>query len=636
MRERDKQPVLYIAGLGRSGSTLLERALGQLPGACGAGELVFLWDRGVRNNNRCGCGAPFLDCTFWHQVGQAGFGGWDNVDLARVRHLARVVDDVKHIPRMLLPGRQRRFDALVDEYASYYRRLYAAVSAVSGAPVVVDSSKITSLAYLLHRSGSFDIRMVHMLRDPRAVAYSWTKQVQRPEITGRVEYMPMYSPAYMAALYDGHNALLELLRMRGVPTMQVRYEDFAEAPLPTIEKVAGFAGVPFSEEALRGDGPDSLSLEPVHSVSGNPSRFQTGTVAVRRDEKWRALMPRHQARTVSAITLPARAAYGYRRPNAPVRVTHPPQPRLPIDPSAGCPSVGVVVPTRDRPQLVRRAVRSILAQEYDGDLEVLVVFDGTDPDHDITALDPRRVRVTSNSRTPGLAGARNSGILAVTTDLVAFCDDDDTWEPGKLSAQVAALVAQPEAEFATTGMVVDYEGRSTPRLAGCDRVEHQDLIRSRMAMLHSSSFLAWRTAFIDGFGLVDETMPQSMAEDWDLLLRAARSHPIVHLDRPLVRVQWGPTSYFAQQWQTRNEARLWLLRHHPDIAKDRVGAGLAYGKLAFGSAMIGNRAQALRWSAKSLRRNWREPRGVLAIAVASGALDGAWLVRQLNRRGHGI
>ena len=204
------------------------------------------------------------------------------------------------------------------------------------------------------------------------------------------------------------------------------------------------------------------------------------------------------------------------------------------------------------------------------------------------------------------------------------------------SAIVRALLARPGAPFATTSMVIDYENRSIPRLAGRDEVHHIDLVRSRMAMLHSSSFLVDRQAMLDRIGLVDETMPGSMAEDWDLLLRAAKVHPIVHVDEPLIRVQWGPTSYFADRWEARNAARMWMLEHHPDITTDPTGAGLTYGKLAFGHAMVGERREALRWAGRALRANWREPRTPLALLVASGLVSGQWIVDQLNRRGRGI
>jgi hypothetical protein len=210
------------------------------------------------------------------------------------------------------------------------------------------------------------------------------------------------------------------------------------------------------------------------------------------------------------------------------------------------------------------------------------------------------------------------------------------WEPGKLGAQLAALAGSPSAEMVTTAMVVDYRGRLTVRRAGRSSVDHAALLRSRMAMLHSSSFLIRRESLIDGIGLVDETLPRSMAEDWDLLLRAARRHPIVHVDEPLVRVAWGGSSYFAEQWQDRNDARLWLLRHHPEMATDRRGAALTYGKLAFGCAALHRRSEGWRWIGRTVRTDWREPRAYLAAAVLLGVVRWQAVVAALNRRGHGI
>jgi glycosyltransferase involved in cell wall biosynthesis len=301
--------------------------------------------------------------------------------------------------------------------------------------------------------------------------------------------------------------------------------------------------------------------------------------------------------------------------------------------------VSVVIPTRDRPVLLRRAVESVLAQDVvrSGDVavEVVVVFDGTEPDHALPVEHPT-VRTMTNARTPGLAGSRNTGILAARGELVAFCDDDDEWEPAKLGAQLEALAADPTTEMVTTAMVVDFRGRLSVRRAGRDTVDHAALLRSRMAMLHSSSFLIRREALLDGIGLVDETLPRSMAEDWDLLLRAARRHPIRHVDEPLVRVTWGGSSYFADQWQDRNDARLWLLHHHPEMARDRRGAALTYGKLAFGCAALRRRGEGWRWIGRALRTDWREPRAYLAAAVLLRLVRWQAVVAVLNRRGHGI
>ena len=303
------------------------------------------------------------------------------------------------------------------------------------------------------------------------------------------------------------------------------------------------------------------------------------------------------------------------------------------------PSVGVVLATHHRPELMRRALASILAQEYAGPVEVVVVFDRSAPDlslpQEFAARPGRTVRVLTNERTPGLAGARNTGVLALATELAAFCDDDDVWLPGKLAAQVDRLRAHPDASFVTTAMRVDVEGRSTVRLAGRSEVTIDDLARSRMAMLHSSSFLFRRTSMVDGFGLVDETVPQSMGEDWDLLIRAAREHAVQHVDEPLVGVLWGRTSFFNDAWHAKNLAHAWLLERHPEMGADPVGAALLHGKLAFGLAATGQRTQALRSARRAVRARWREPRPWLALLVVAG-VPGSAIQHLLNRRGYGI
>lgn len=297
------------------------------------------------------------------------------------------------------------------------------------------------------------------------------------------------------------------------------------------------------------------------------------------------------------------------------------------------PSVGVVLPTHSRPAELRTALASVLAQDYAGELQVAVVFDGSAPDNSLAG---GRVAVLANDRTPGLAGARNSGILALDADLIAFCDDDDTWLPGKLTAQVEALRAVAGAEFASCGIAVRFEGKSHPRLAGTDQVTHRALLRSRMVMVHSSTYLVRRDALVNGIGLVDETIPGSQSEDWDLALRAAARRPIVNVDLPLVEVAWGAGSHYSLQWQTKAQGLLWMLEHHRGIAADRAGAARVYAQIAFAYACLGWRRESCRWAARALGRNWHERRVPFAMAVAVGAVSGERVLRTLHARGHGI
>ncbi|MGH3661750.1 MAG: glycosyltransferase family 2 protein [Micromonosporaceae bacterium] len=303
--------------------------------------------------------------------------------------------------------------------------------------------------------------------------------------------------------------------------------------------------------------------------------------------------------------------------------------------TAEWPSVGVVIPTRNRPEMLRRALDAILAQDYPGRLRTIIVYDRHGPDYLLARAGRRPVMLLNNSRAHGLAGTRNTGISALDTDLVAFCDDDDMWLPDKLRKQVTALQDEPEAEFSSCAIEIEYADRVNPRLAGMSRVGLAELIRSRMSMLHSSTFLIWREALLDGIGLVAEDAPGSQNEDWDLLLRAARRRPIVHVDEPLVRVHWG-SSLFLHHYDTKIASLEWMLDRHPEIGASRPGSARVYGQLACWHAAKGERRAATLWARKAMRARWREPRAAIALAAAAGVVKVETVLSALHRRGHGI
>ncbi|GAA3442313.1 glycosyltransferase family 2 protein [Planomonospora venezuelensis] len=311
------------------------------------------------------------------------------------------------------------------------------------------------------------------------------------------------------------------------------------------------------------------------------------------------------------------------------------------------PSVGVVIPTRGhRPDQLRAAVSAALEQDYPGSVEIVVVVDGDEPAPVADQLGDllagramaireknppaRVVRVLGNRFSPGLPGTRNTGIAALGTDLVGFCDDDDRWLPGKLAAQIEALEEEPEAEFASCAIEVEYGSRRVPRLAGTCRVTHEHLVRSRMVMVHSSTFL-----FRHGSAWVDESAPGGQNEDWDLALRAAGRRPIVHVDRPLVRVRWGGSTY-ATRWTDRIAGLEWMLARHPELAVDRRGAARVYGQLAFHHAALGHRREAGRWAWRAFTARRGEPRAPIALAVAMGLVPARAVLSRLHHRGHGI
>ena len=193
----------------------------------------------------------------------------------------------------------------------------------------------------------------------------------------------------------------------------------------------------------------------------------------------------------------------------------------------------------------------------------------------------------------------------------------------------------PGSEFASCGSSSPDAGKSNTRLAGNDRATYANLLGSRMVMVHSSTYLADRSVLVDGIGLLDEQIPGSQNEDWDLALRAARRRPIVNVDEALVKVAWGTSSYFSQQWESKASSLQWMLARHPDISGCR-GAARVNAQLAFANACLGRRNEAARWALRALRKNWHERRTPFALAVASGVVSGDTVLKLLHKRGHGI
>jgi hypothetical protein len=299
--------VLFLGGLGRSGTTLVERLLGELPGVCALGEVVHLWQRDLRDDERCGCGARFSACQFWRRVGALAFGGWHNVDVDRVHYLRDAVERTRHIPRLATAVEAPEE---VHEYAEYFTRVYAAAAEVSGARIVVDSSKHSALAHVLRWSGDLDLRVAHVVRDARGVAYSWTKTISRPETDG-AEVMTRYSPGRSAWLWNAHNAAFGLLARRGVPVRRVRYEEFVSDPRLVLSDLAEFAGVSLGPSDLDFLQDGHADLRVGHSAAGNPMRFTVGRIALRRDDAWVSALPPRQRRLVGAVCAPMLRAYGY-------------------------------------------------------------------------------------------------------------------------------------------------------------------------------------------------------------------------------------------------------------------------------------------------------------------------------------
>lgn len=302
--------VLYIIGWGRSGSTIMDNLLGAMDGFFSTGELTYIWERGLLEGRRCGCGRSLATCEVWSAVLARGFDGsaGRSVDPAKVVAWQREVVRVRHTWSLLRRARARR-DAppVLQALAEVTGRLLEAVAEVTGARVIVDSSKRPSDAALLRLVPGVAPYFVHLVRDPRAVAYSWQRRKAQPDRDRPADMVP-HGPIDSTLSWLGWNLAAEALRFGNHRSVLVRYEDFVTRPEDALARIARMVGEPNARLPLE---EGRARLAPNHTVSGNPSRFTTGTVELREDREWITRQGRRDRLAVTALALPLMHRYGY-------------------------------------------------------------------------------------------------------------------------------------------------------------------------------------------------------------------------------------------------------------------------------------------------------------------------------------
>jgi hypothetical protein len=311
--------VLYVAAWGRSGTTLVDNVLNGYPGVFSAGELHYLWRRGLIAKRSCGCGEPVTRCPVWGKILTAAFGS-DRPDPRHVVNIQRRVTRTRGAVSLL----RRPWSAEIQEYADLMSRLYLAIGEITGASLVVDSSKLPAEAALLTRLTEVEPYLLHMVRDPRAVAYSWSRRKVVPD---RGTAMMQHTASRSTVNWLVWNGLTEMVAARYPGRhRRLRYEDFVADPQGQIDSLLRLVGVADGTGLASGDGdgpfldPATVRLAANHTVSGNPGRFRIGDVRIRDDDRWRSEQRVGPRLTASALSLPLTGRYRYplwpRRPES--------------------------------------------------------------------------------------------------------------------------------------------------------------------------------------------------------------------------------------------------------------------------------------------------------------------------------
>lgn len=298
--------VLYIIGAGRSGSTLLEMILGNLPGCVSIGEARYFWEYWSDSDRLCGCGQLLSDCSFWSRV--LPHLKKREVNIYKMNVLAKIFDRTRNLPWLTMPV--VNYHKPTKQFLSGIEFLYHAIWQESGEQIIVDSSKVPSHLYMLAQIPAIDLRVLHLIRDGRAVAYSWNKR-RKYELgmTKSEGQMPHHSASKAMITWSVENLYAAFIGRQSPHYTVLRYEDLVQNPINALGQVLeklNLAQIPL--DILR---TDSILIEPTHSVGGNPLRFTQKTIRISLDEEWRRQMPSISQKMLGLLGLPTMLRYGY-------------------------------------------------------------------------------------------------------------------------------------------------------------------------------------------------------------------------------------------------------------------------------------------------------------------------------------
>lgn len=321
-------PLLYLLAASHSGSTLLAMLLGSHPEICTVGELK-LTSLGDVRRYRCGCGALVDACPFWSGVGarlaaqgiafHLGDGSTDFASGAST--VAKRVLSPLHrgVPLELLRDTAL---ALTPGWQAHLARTQAATAALAstvldltGRGVIVDSSKIGTRLKFLLRNPRFDVRVVRLTRDGRAVSLTYMDpygfaDAKRPDLRGggdgRDRDAERLSMAHAAREWRRANEEADAICRRLAPGQAItaRYEDLCADPDATLARLFEFVGVPPLNRR------ELLAAPAQRHVVGNGMRLDwDGTVTL--DERWRHALDAASLATFDRIAGSLNRRLGY-------------------------------------------------------------------------------------------------------------------------------------------------------------------------------------------------------------------------------------------------------------------------------------------------------------------------------------
>ena len=301
----DQIKVLYIAGFERSGSTIINRVLGQIDEFVAWGELRDIWEHGDLENRTCTCGKTFHDCSAWGRIFDGefreslGLGTAEMLSLKRRTKAAVLLKSFGPLGRVAL-------NSIAKDYMSGLSALYQTIQSKTGSRVIVDSTKASWYGYVLSRLPNIDLYTVHVVRDPRGVCYSLQQRKAKGDTTCDW-YNPLHASLSWVLKNSGIEQLLETSPQR---YLRIKYEDFMAFPEETVALLLSFINEPAAENLFVRKSTVKMGMD--HIISGSPSsRSDVGEVELKTDSRWHNGISSKDRALVERFTKPLLKKYGY-------------------------------------------------------------------------------------------------------------------------------------------------------------------------------------------------------------------------------------------------------------------------------------------------------------------------------------
>jgi hypothetical protein len=305
MKSSCRIKILYIAGFERSGSTIVNRVLGQIDNFVAWGELRDIWEHGKIENRLCSCGLPYFSCPAWSNILDKEFDnelGLSATEMLQLKRKTRAATSLKLLGSC--------GNSLAQIFSADYVRglniLYTAIQKKTCCQVIVDSTKASWYGSVLSELPNVDLYTVHIVRDPRGVCYSLQRRKEQGDLACQ-----WYSPIHASLSWCFKNIGVERLLNTGPRRyLRIKHEDFISFPEDSVKEILMFIGESPSQLPFVRKHTVKMGID--HIITGSPSsRSGTGEVELRNDDTWKQHLSDTDKALISKISRPLLKTYGY-------------------------------------------------------------------------------------------------------------------------------------------------------------------------------------------------------------------------------------------------------------------------------------------------------------------------------------